>query len=411
MTEQSEILERRDVLLGAFLGSTALWFSFLGITQVVIPLDSPFDFANVLRMNPRIAAITPITSLILGILLEPTVGRRLYTEFLGRLPDVRRKILFGSYFLLALFIICAQFVELPTVFKVLTMISIGGILTSSMLIYVPMVSSSMRRWEATGILLTALCVGILIIIGISLVGPIRFRSVDLVVIFATVMAFIFLYRFPQRPTAYEKSVTTDYQLFEVFLWLGIQVFLLGLLDARTETLQLQITNIFAFGLTNRATALLLYKVLIIIALGLTFPFILNMFDRRYIFPSLYLITGVFFLAYEYEQTHFHGFIFLLLSSTIWVLTVELALYTQSYLGSENSALSGIIIMIFWGGPPIGAYISTALGPSAALLTQILLLVSVVPLTSLLVTLPKETDAKRAVKYLFSADKLKNEKKN
>ncbi len=136
-----------------------------------------------------------------------------------------------------------------------------------------------------------------------------------------------------------------------------------------------------------------------------------MFDRRYIFPSLYLITGVFFLAYEYEQTHFHGFIFLLLSSTIWVLTVELALYTQSYLGSENSALSGIIIMIFWGGPPIGAYISTSLGTSAALLTQILLLVSVVPLTSLLVTLPKETDAKRAVKYLFAADKLKNKNKD
>jgi len=412
MTEQSEILERRDVLLGAFLGSTALWFSFLGITQVVIPMDSPFDFANVLRMNPRIAIIAPITSLILGILLEPTVGRRLYTEFLGRLPDVRRKILFGSYFLLALFIICAQFVELPTVFKVLTMISIGCILTSSMLIYVPMVSSSMKRWEATGLLLTALCVGILIIIGISLVGPIKFRSIDLVVIFATVMASCInrsMCSVPQHPTIYEKSSTTDYQLFEVFLWLGIQVFLLGLLDARTETLQLQVTNIFAFGLTNRATALLLYKVLIIIALGLAFPYILNMFDRRYIFPSLYLITGVFFLAYEYEQAHFHGFIFLLLSSTIWVLTVELALYTQSYLGSENSALSGIIIMIFWGGPPIGAYISTALDTSADLLTQILLMVSVVPLTSLLVTLPKETDAKRAVKYLFAADKLKNKK--
>lgn len=184
MAARGEILERREILLGAFLGSTALWFSYLGITQVVFTMDSPFDFANILRMNPKMALIAPITSLILGILLEPTVGRRLYTEFLGRLPGVRRKILLGSYAVVAFFLICSQFVTLPTIFKVFTMISIGGILTSSMLIYVPMVSSSLKRWEATGLLLSALCVGILIIIGISLIGPIRIRSIDLVAIVA-----------------------------------------------------------------------------------------------------------------------------------------------------------------------------------------------------------------------------------
>jgi len=274
-----------------------------------------------------------------------------------------------------------------------------------------MVTSSLKRWEATGILLAALCVGILIIIGISLIGPIRIRSIDLMVILSTVLAFIFLSHFPQRRAVDEKSfILGEYQLFEVFLWLGIQVFLLGLLDARTEALQLHITDFFAFGLTNKATALLLYKVLFIMAFGLASPYLLSIFDRRYVFPSLYLITGVYWLTFEYAQVHTPAIVFLLFSATIWALTIELALYTQSYLGPENSALSGIIILIVWGGPPLGAYISAELGAQAALLTQILLLICVIPLTSLLVTLPKETDAKRAVKYLFAAEKLKKQKK-
>ena len=125
MAARGEILERREILLGAFLGSTALWFSYHGITQVVFPMSSPFELASVLRRNPEFALIVPITSLILGILLEPTIGRRLYTDFLGRLPDVRRKVLFGSYTVLAFFLLSSQFVDLPSVFKVLTMISIG----------------------------------------------------------------------------------------------------------------------------------------------------------------------------------------------------------------------------------------------------------------------------------------------
>lgn len=362
-------------------------------------------------MNPGLAVCVPITSLILGILLEPTIGRRLYTNFLGRLPDVRRKILFGSYAILAFFLILSQFFTLPFVFKALTMISIGGILTSSLLLYTPMVTSSLKRWEATGLLLAALCVGILIIIVISLIGSVQIGSIDLLVILSTALAFIFLYHYPQRGPVDEKSFALgEYQLFEVFLWLGIQVFLLGLLDARTEPLQLTITDFFAFGLTNKSTALLLYKVLFIMAFGLASPYLLSIFDRRYVFPSLYLITGVFWLMFEYERTHTPAIVFLLFSAIIWALTIELALYAQSYLGPENSALSGIIILIFWGGPPLGAYISAELGALSALLTQILLLVSVIPLTSLLVTLPRETDEKRAVKYLFAAEKLKKHKK-
>ena len=103
LTTGEEILERREILLGAFLGSTALWFSYIGITRAVFQLNSPFDLASVVRMNYGLALCVPITALILGILLEPTIGRRLYTNFLGRLPGVRRKILFGSYASLAFF--------------------------------------------------------------------------------------------------------------------------------------------------------------------------------------------------------------------------------------------------------------------------------------------------------------------
>lgn len=411
MTTNEEILERREILRGAFLGSTALWFSYLGITRAVFPLNSPFDIATVIRMNLGLALCVPITALILGILLEPTIGRRLYTNFLGRLPRVRRKILFGSYASLAFFLLSSQFFDPPYIVKILTMISIGGILTSSLLLYTPLVTSSLKRWEATGLLLAALCVGILIIIMISLIGPIMVGSIDLMVILATALAFRFLYHFPKRRRIDEKSFTPDeYQLFEVFLWLGIQVFLLGLLDARTETLQLQVTEFFSFGLTNKSTALLLYKVFLIMAVGLTSPYLLSIFDRRYVFPSLYLITGVFWLTFEYYQTYIPSIVFLLFSATIWAFTIELALYTQSHLGPENSALSGIIISIFWSGPPLGAYVSAEFGPQTALLTQLLLLISVIPLTSLLVTLPKETEEKRAVKYLFAAEKLKQEKK-
>ena len=406
-----EVLERQQILLSAFLGSIALWFSYLGITQVVIPVNSPFEFASALRKNHELALVVPITSLVLGILLEPTIGRRLYTEFLGRLPNVRRKVLFGSYTMVAVFILISQFVKPPIVVKILTMIGIGGILTMSLLIYAPMVSSSLKRWEATGLLLTALCVGVLIIVAVSLIGIIRIGSINLLVIILTILAFIFLYNLPQIREVYEKPFTLgEYQLFEVFLWLGIQVFLLGLLDARSEVLQMKVTDFLASSFTNKATTLLFFKVLLIMAFGLASPYLLSIFDRRYVFPSLYFITGAFWLTFEYARDQTPPLIFLLLSAMIWALTIELALYTQSYLGPENSALSGVIIMIFWSGPPLGAYFSVEFGASAALLTQILLLISVIPLTSLLVTLPKETDAKRAVKYLFSAEKLKQTKR-
>jgi len=374
-------------------------------------MNSPFDLASVLRMNFGLALSVPITALVLGILLEPTIGRLLYTNFLGRLPDVRRKILFGSYAALSFFLILSQFIILPYVLKLFTMMSIGAILTSSLLVYTPMVTSSLKRWEATGLLLAALCVGILIIVVISLIGPIPVGSIDILVILATVLAGYFLYHYPHRGPVEEKAYAlAEYQLFEVFLWLGIQVFLLGLLDARTEPFQLTITDFFAFGLSNKATALLLYKVLFIIAVGLTSPYLLSIFDRRYVFPSLYFITGLFWLTFEYQQTQTPAIVFLIFSAAIWALTIELALYAQSYLGPENSALSGIIILIFWGGPPLGAYVNAELGAQSALITQILLLISVIPLTSLLVTLPKETDEKRAMKYLFAAEKLKNQKR-
>ncbi|MFX0196424.1 MAG: hypothetical protein ACFFCW_09905 [Candidatus Hodarchaeota archaeon] len=411
MVAHGEVLERQQILLSAFLGSTALWFSYLGINQVVIPIHSPFDFASALRKNYELALIVPITSLVLGVLLEPSIGRRLYTKFLGRLPNVRRKVLFGSYTMVAVFLLISQFIKPPLVVKILTMIGIGGILTMSLLIYAPMVSSSLKRWEATGLLLAALCVGILIIVAISLIDIIRIGSMNLLVIIFTILAFIFLYHLPQIRDVYEKPFTLgEFRLFEVFLWLGIQVFLLGMLDARTEILQMKITDLFASSFTIKATILLFFKVLFIMAFGLASPYLLSIFDRRYVFPFLYLITGAFWLTFEYARDQTPPLIFLLLSATIWALTIELALYTQSYLGSENSALSGVIIMIFWSGPPLGAYFSVEFGVNAALLTQILLLISVIPLTSLLVTLPKETDATRAMKYLFSAEKLKQKKR-
>ncbi len=411
LVAHGEVLERQQILLSAFLGSTALWFSYLGINQVVIPIHSPFDFASALRKNYELALIVPITSLVLGVLLEPSIGRRLYTKFLGRLPNVRRKVLFGSYTMVAVFLLISQFIKPPLVVKILTMIGIGGILTMSLLIYAPMVSSSLKRWEATGLLLAALCVGILIIVAISLIDIIRIGSMNLLVIIFTILAFIFLYHLPQIRDVYEKPFTLgEFRLFEVFLWLGIQVFLLGMLDARTEILQMKITDLFASSFTIKATILLFFKVLFIMAFGLASPYLLSIFDRRYVFPFLYLITGAFWLTFEYARDQTPPLIFLLLSATIWALTIELALYTQSYLGSENSALSGVIIMIFWSGPPLGAYFSVEFGVNAALLTQILLLISVIPLTSLLVTLPKETDATRAMKYLFSAEKLKQKKR-
>ncbi len=411
LVAHGEVLERQQILLSAFLGSTALWFSYLGINQVVIPIHSPFDFASALRKNYELALIVPITSLVLGVLLEPSIGRRLYTKFLGRLPNVRRKVLFGSYTMVAVFLLISQFIKPPLVVKIFTMIGIGGILTMSLLIYAPMVSSSLKRWEATGLLLAALCVGILIIVAISLIDIIRIGSMNLLVIIFTILAFIFLYHLPQIRDVYEKPFTLgEFRLFEVFLWLGIQVFLLGMLDARTEILQMKITDLFASSFTIKATILLFFKVLFIMAFGLASPYLLSIFDRRYVFPFLYLITGAFWLTFEYARDQTPPLIFLLLSATIWALTIELALYTQSYLGSENSALSGVIIMIFWSGPPLGAYFSVEFGVNAALLTQILLLISVIPLTSLLVTLPKETDATRAMKYLFSAEKLKQKKR-